>query len=291
MNSLNFLQRLQPSLATQDITTLTANDRLDLVDAINLALGDWAEAAPASLRTFPGTASFPAPQSITLTCTANSQVISGGGLTAADVGKTLVIAGDAVPHTLTSPTTLRLVYAGTTGSQAATLYGEACPLPASFESLASPVWHEDTLERRALPALQDIRRVRWFSGGAIPSLGDPLGYGIEVGNTLGGIAAPAVMRLYPVPATLQRLSFDWTGRPQSWTMTDLIKPRDLDLSDDHWTTIKTLVLARLLSTALLRTELNGAQIQTQAERALSSLRHTRSTPHSRPLTIETPEGW
>jgi hypothetical protein len=292
MNTLNFLQRLQPFLRGGDVALVNITSRLAVVNAINEALTKWTAAAPAGQRQMPGYASFPAPTQVTgISVTYNSRTISGGGFTAADVGKTVILAGDDVPHVLTSTTTLRIPYGGTTGTKTGTLYSDAFPLPAGFENFAGPVWLEAAAERRPLPVVQDLRHSRWFSNATTPVLGDPEGYGIEIGNTVAGTAPAAIMRLYPTPSVLQRLSFDYQGKPQAWTMTDLQAARDLDLADEHWQKILAMTVAELLNTDLLAEHVNPNLTIKAADRAEQDTKWLPPSPHPSPVRLGSRHNW
>jgi hypothetical protein len=123
-------------------------------------------------------------------------------------------------------------------------------------------------------------------------LGDPVGYGIEVGNTAAGGTAPrAMIRLYPFPGVLQRLSFDYFGPPQNWTMTDLTTARELGFSDEHWQNMLRMSVAELVGTTLLREDVDKARIDQQAVRAEQDTRTAPISPSPMPVRAVTPSNW
>ena len=285
MTTLYFLQRLLPFLPVTDLTTLDAGRRLALVGAINAGLKQWEKDAPVSAKTYPTAATFRAAREITLDATEDSTTIASGDITSDDLGCSLLIDGDTVPNTLTSTTSLRLPYAGTTGSGiSATLYGDAAPLPANYTGITGPVWAEWANERRQITPVPDIRRTRW-------SLYGTLCYGIE--QTRLSTGSPVnFLRLYPAPTTDLRVSFDYYGPPRAWNLTDLIKSRTLDLDDTQWENIVWLVADILPSIPGLANEsLDQQRVALQSARAGQ---HTRLTPPSanqQPITLGTPNGF
>lgn len=291
MNTLNYLARVADYLLTKDVARLQGNDKLTLLQAINSGIAKWNSAAPVSHRTHnDGVASFAAPRTVSVTVTENSQTFVCASITSADIGKTIILGGDGVPNTLLTATQFRIPYGGTTGTTTAVIYSDAYVLPANYEGIVGQVWWEST-ERRPLPLLPDLRRSCWFTSSS-PLVGEPQGYGIEVGNTAAGGSAPrAIMRLYPFPGVLQRVSFDYFGPPQNWTMTDLSTVRELGFSDEHWQNMLRLTIAELLGTTLLREDVDINRIDLQAGRAEQDIRTAPVSPSPMPVRGITPSNW
>lgn len=104
----------------------------------------WRESEPRS-------EAIRAPQTITVSVTAGSKAItfSSPSWDASWTGCTLIIGGDPIQnilvHDVSASPTLHKAYAGTTGSQTATLYHDAITLP-DAEEVLSPVMLDDHWE-------------------------------------------------------------------------------------------------------------------------------------------------
>ena len=291
MNTLNFLMRLQPFLAADDVTTMSQTHKLALLTAINDAATQWAKVVPAAHKTHAdGYAVFPAPTTVTVTVTDGSTAITG--LSASDIGKTIVITGDATPNRLVTPTKLRMPCVGASGSVQATLYGDACALPANWEGMASSVFWERDVERRDLAVAMDLYRIRKYAGREI-HLADPEYYVVETGQTADGAGAPrAILRLLPIPAVTQRLTFDYIGPPSAWSMTDFTTARELGFTEAHWIYMVQMTLGRLVKVpGMLHKDVTLDALVADAAAAEKAAQGSRPSFTPQPLMIGTPFNW
>lgn len=282
MNSLQFVSGLRPFLANRDLGTLKGNDLEAIVQAINLTQLDWWDAAPMSASNQPCSFSGPGSRSVTLTVTAGSNVVtSTPAITAADIGRSIVLDGINVRNTILDPNTLLLAYVGTGSTVAATIYGDAFGLPSGFQQLNSPVWLEATQGLPRLPMAR-IDETWIYYLQPVPFFGSsprPLYYSITAGETGAGIAPFQIMRFYPIPSTGVQVSFQYSGLPALWTVQDLVTSRALGLEDRAWLTMTDVVVQKLLFTGLLRKDLETtAGIQRVDKRAADALASIKRTP-------------
>lgn len=120
-----FLNRVARRSRTGDFTGLALNEKLDVLQAANAALQRLYDALPAYLRETTQGFTLPAPISLSVAATAGSPLVSTGTFAPTQLGCSIVIPGDAQWNQIVGPQNLRNPYTGTTGTQLATVYGDA----------------------------------------------------------------------------------------------------------------------------------------------------------------------
>jgi hypothetical protein len=300
INSLYFVSTLQGYLNVDDVGALSPKAGLTIVAAINRALSDWFSLVPSGARRVPFTEGLiHAPRVFNVQVTNNSSQISfvDPGPESTAVGCTLMLGGDNVQNTLVSPTQLHLPYRGPSGVVQGTLYGDGIALPTGFVMLASLVTcHIASTLRYELRPMSEIqpetaRPAVWLFPFSFLAAAQPTHFRIIPGQTLQGLPPNAMLQVWPPPTQECRLEFEYSGRPQPWTLADLSKPRQLDLTDHAWNYIHTLTLDHLRTSGLLASTIDRREIMADAEKARKSLENTPVPNTGSPNLLIPQPGW
>lgn len=114
MKAIAFANRLARDIDEKSVIDLTADVRLEILDAINGALQTLHAHAPVNSKTAPGSIALAAPLAISLGVTAGSCDITGYAFTAEQLYDTIRIDGDDIDNRVVGTTRLLHPYNGTT---------------------------------------------------------------------------------------------------------------------------------------------------------------------------------
>jgi hypothetical protein len=293
MNTFQFLDNLKRYLSQKDLGALSSADVATIVQAINQATTDWWDAAPHSASNIQFGIRLPGSKQVTVTTeTGSRSFTSDTALTADDVGRAIVIAGDEIKNTLTSTTSLMLP-AGITGDALATVYGNAFALPAGFQELTGSVWVESPAFGITRWPVVRMNHDDMYFLDPIPAFSStprPVYYSIRPWQTFGGVPPFQLMQFYPMPSAGVRISFSYTGLPAPWTSTDFAEVRELGFEDRMWFALVDVVVWYLANTGLLREGIDLKRVDTMKDKAMDTIRRTPAH-FAVAGTIGTPKGF
>lgn len=273
MNTFEFFQRLMRPLSVNSIEALSADDGLELVDALNASLQMFYRLAPDRNKRKSISYYLPAPRTVDITVFNGSKQIMAGLhgedgqvirteeervleldgviLVQGDsVGCSIRIEGDANWNRVDGENLLRDAYQGESGLRTATIYSDVIALDgASIESLANdPVLdtgdvlvHDDALRQYGTSCDADMHKLGYRNrSSADRRTGRPESYyiGHTGDQTFGQLNLQGLVMLDPVPLVAHNVNFDAFWRPLRFTMASLLQaPVVLPLADDLMETI------------------------------------------------------
>lgn len=250
MNTLNFLQRLNPWLVERARAKRTDEDNLAILQAINAGAGQWANATDAEVRMLPGSAMVQPSATVAISVAMGLDAVTGS-LTDGHRGQYALIPGDNSLNSVVSPTRLALPYVGsTTGAVTAVVFRNGVVLPDNWVAMQKVTVHAQTGKRDLTPAAAIDETTAQVTG-------DPLYYTLA---PLGGNSGKTVLHVWPQPASAMAVSYTAEFRPKRWIMTDFQQARELEFGD-LWEELIPYVLLQLLSTKLLKDGTTRAGIE------------------------------
>ena len=283
MKAIAFSNRLARDLDAKSVVDLTADARLEILDAINGGLQTLHARAPFQSKTTIGSISLTAPETVTLAVTNGSVDITGHAFSSDQVYRTLRIDGDTIDNQVTGSTSLLHPYAGETGTVSAVLYCDAVQLPEPYdEIIGDPV----ILETGRKLIHQKIQRNSWQR----VQVGEPLAYWIESNARNRNSGAPAAIRFDHMPDRLYRMESQFTLAPARISFSDLLAPgADIPLRAEYVEVYLLPVARAILASSRLWTDpATKAQARTDgetAERKYEALvPRTIATPNNRVRT-------
>jgi len=227
MKAIALGNRLARDLNTKSVVDLSADMRLEILDAINGGLQRLHALALHESKQTAVSLSVTAPMRITLSVTDAASSITGHAFTADDIGCTLRIDGDNIDNQVIGGTSLLHPYSGASGTVGATLYHDAVAIPEIYEELVGdPVILETgrhlTLKRPVLVVRQ--RR----------AVTEPTSYWVEANARNQNSSSPSILRLEPIPEKSYRMSIEATMAPARITFADLLSSgADVPLRSEH----------------------------------------------------------
>lgn len=283
MKAIAFGNRLARDLDAESVVDLTADTRLEILDAINGGLQTLHAHAPFQSKTTTGSITLAAPAAVTLGVTQGSVQITGHAFSSDQVYRTLRIDGDTLDNQVTGTAELLHPYSGATGTVTATLYGDAAQMPEPYEEmLGDPM----ILETGRRLVHQKIHRNSWQR----VQVGEPCAYWIESNARNRNSLAPAVIRFDRMPDRIYRLEAQFTLAPARVNFSDLLAPgADIPLRAEY-IEVYLLPIARaiLTSSRLWKDPETKAQARAAAETAESKydalVPRTIATPNGRVRT-------
>lgn len=263
MKAINFLTRLSRDLNVKSPHDLTADARLEILDAINGAIQRIDPHGGSHNRTTIGAFSAPAPVEVSIGVTPGSVDITGHTFTDDDYGKTIRVTGDGVDNQITGETSLLHPYGGDTAATvAATVYGDAIPMPEPYAELIDDPRIIELNRRlahgRCDTSLNVLKESSW-----------PRLYWVEPNAGNNNPVSRAVIRLYPMPDQAYRFEAKVSLAPVRIKFTDLLSPGgSLPVREDHVENY-LLPIARMLLThsELWRNDMTKAAAVTAGEAA------------------------
>ena len=221
---ISFANRLARDLDEKSVIELTADIKLELLDAINGGLQTLHSIAPVHSKMTTGSIPLEAPISTTLGVTNGSVEVTGILFTIDQFYRTIRISGDTIDNQIIGETKLLHPFSGVPGTVAATIYCDGVAIPEPYEEM---VGHPRILETNTLilPA-QSICQVKEVSR--------PRFYSVESNARNQDSVAPSVIRFNTLPDRGYRIESKFTLAPLRVGFADLVSPvEDIPLRAEH----------------------------------------------------------
>jgi hypothetical protein len=213
-----FTKRLMRDLREQDPAQMTADTRLELLDAINGTIQQVNSLAPFHSRITTAALELAAPVSVTLAVEKGSNQFTGYLATDADLYCTIRIDGDGdgADNQLTGSGDLLFGYAGETGTVQATIYHDALTLPQTIaEITGQPMLIENRTE-----LIQDAgREMRGYQRRAVET---PRYWWVEPNAMISNPPSPAIFRVNSLPPVLTRIEVEVLASPARIRLEDML---------------------------------------------------------------------
>ena len=221
MKALAFANRLMRDLKEKSINDLTADTRLELLDAINGGLQKLHLVAAWQSKATSVSIPLDAPVSVAIGVSLGSTTTTGPEFTADQLDRTVVITGDAIENQITGIHSLLHPYGGASGTVTAKIYCDCVAIPEPYsEIVGDPRVMEDGYRLTNFQPERDwnsarcIRRPRYFW--------------MEANAANQNSPAPFVIRFDSLPDKLYRLECMAMLAPARISFTDLLAP-DTDI--------------------------------------------------------------
>lgn len=287
MKSIAFANRLARDLDEKSVIDLTADVRLELVDAINGGLQKLHALAPTHSKITTGSIALAAPLTISIGVTTGSADITGYSFTADQLYDTIRIAGDDIDNQVVGATQLLHPYNGGTGTVAATLYCDGVAIPEPYEEMVG--------DPRILETGRDlhhhkINSVTWHR----KNVAEPCFYWLEANSRNQNSPAPSVLRLDRLPDRAYRLQSQFLLAPARITFSDLLAPgAAIPLRDEHVESYLLPVCRAILTgSRLWRDPATKTAVKNEGESAEEKYRVFASTTLATPANeVGTPYGY
>ena len=279
MKAIAFANRLARDIDEKSVTDLTADVRLELLDAINGGIQTIHAISPFQSKITTGSIPLEAPVTITLGVTAGSAEITGYAFASDQLYRTIRISGDSIDNQIAGTTQLLHPYNGGTGSVSATIYSDGVAIAEPYDEL---VGHPTVLETGRLLIHNQIR-----PGLHCKQVAEPCFYWMEANARNQNSPAPSVIRFDRLPDRSYRLQAQFTLAPARITFSDLLSPgADIPLRAE-FVEVYLLPISRaiLTSSRLWRDPTTKAQARADADSAKTEYEalapRTMATPNNR----------
>jgi len=221
MKTIALASRLMRDLKEKALADLTADARLEMVDAINSSLQKMDALAAPHSKQRPAAFSAAAPTTISIGVTAGSTEITGYTFTTTYC--TIRIDGDEIDNQIVGATTLRHPYAGETGTVSAVIYGDALLVPSTIAEIATDFF---ILETRSRVSQDFSRTIGTLDAGHHQNTqkrtGRPDRWWMEANAANQGADVPSVIRFNTLPDRAYRMQADVVMAPLRVTFADLM---------------------------------------------------------------------
>jgi len=219
MKSIALANRLSRDLDGKSFTDLSADARLEILDAINAGLQRLNSLSPNESRITTASIPLAAPAAISFTATQGSPEISGYNFTADQLYCTIRIDGDGIDNQVIGQNELLHPYAGASSTVTATVFSDAAVVPEPYDELVS---HPRVIEPgRELSPISPLL-LEWGVSARRRQTGDPLSYCVEANARNQNPPAPSVIRLGTLPGRALRLQTKFTLAPARVSFADLL---------------------------------------------------------------------
>lgn len=216
MKAIAFANRLMRDLKPASLTELSADARLEMVDAINAGIQTLDALAGSKSKITEISIPLEAPSSKTITVTRDSVDVTGADWSDDFLYRTVRIGGDAIDNQIVGPNTLLHPYSGTSGSTTATAYCDAVALPEQYLEL---VGHPRFLDQE-WPLFPSSPLCYHLCKGICR----PMKYWVEENAANQSPPAPAVIRFGSLPDQAYRLTCRALMGPARVKFADLLAP-------------------------------------------------------------------
>lgn len=215
MKAIAFANRLMRDLKPASLTELSADARLEIVDAINAAIQTLDSLAGSKSKITDISIPLEAPSSKTVTATNGSVDVAGADWTDDFLYRTVRVGGDTIDNQIVGPNTLLHPYSGTSGAVTAIAYCDAVALPEQYLEL---VGHPRFLDQDwpVYPA-----DGYWFT---TKNVCRPERYWVEENAANQAPPSPAVIRFGSLPDQAYRLTCRALLGPARVKFADLMAP-------------------------------------------------------------------
>lgn len=205
MKAIAFAQRLMRDIGEKDLASLTAADRLELVDAINGGLGKMHLNAPPHSKNSRISITLPAPKVISISVEKGSHALAGYAFDITDLFCSIFIEGDGAENQIGADGVLLFPYSGETGTVSATIYHDAAQIPEPVEELISDPENIDTGEVLLQDTTQSYRN-HSIGMRTDRRIGQPTYWATEENASNRDPVAPSIFRVDSLPDRMVRLT-------------------------------------------------------------------------------------
>lgn len=287
MTTFELATHLARRLKGGSLPALSAGATMDLVEAINVGLQECYERLPSWQRRVELSLPLAAPTTVSVGVTNGSATLASGTFSAAQIGRSVVLAGDSNWNKVASTTTLLDAYQGTTGTVAGTVYGDVVSNSlANLDGFSGPLRFADTREE-LLP--HNVRRLEPYRSGEV---GKPRYYWSEPAGASLGNSPTSHLRVYPAPDVAYVLRCDAEFRPSLVTFTTLHQAATIPLADQFLhAALLPLCEACLLRSPEWADDAKSRLVLDAAERGRALLLGQRPSAGFQPNRIFTPPGY
>ena len=288
MNAISFLARLVRDLNVSSPNDLTADARLEILDATNGAIQQIDSLSGSKSKTTVGSFFLAAPRALVFDVTNGSVEIAGNNFPVTDYAKTIRIEGDDIDNQITGGNTLLHPYTGATATVGATIYSDSLLLPEPYlEIISDPVILGEGKE-----ITQSRLRGSRFKK---KDTGRPKIYWMEGNAGNRNSTTPAVIRFHPMPEKTYRFEADVSLAPTRIKFADLLTTGTKLPVREEWVESYLLPVARgiLTTSELWRDKQTKASAVTASDKAIAKFRalspsDTYATPSNE---VGTPYGF
>ncbi len=220
MTTIELFHRIGRRAKGGDFTALSMTEQTDIAEAANAAMQECYNALPTYFKELTEGFLLPKPYPLSLDVTAQSPMVSSGSFTDEQLGRSVVIDGDAAWNQIISTDRLLNPYLGATGTVNATVYGDAVysnryPID---RIIGNPMFANQTnpaLFRRELARSDQGAWTLWQQSIGLPAFWWPQFLGNSQGNE-----PLMVMRFAPAPSIDYSINCRISYWPKRLTLAD-----------------------------------------------------------------------
>lgn len=226
MKAIALANRLSRDFAAKSVIDLTADARLEILDAINGTLQTLHNVSHHASKKTTAALFVAAPKTVEITIENGSAEITGYEFLGEDQYKTIKVGGDPIYNQISGPTNL-LHSCNGSGTVTAVIYSDAVQLPEQYSELVGDPLILDT----SSTVCPGTKLVHQFINRRIAR---PLNYWVEANARNQSPAFPAVIRFDPMPDRAYRMEVEALLAPLRVSFSDLLAPGlDLPLRSEH----------------------------------------------------------
>jgi len=293
MKAIAFANRLSRDLAQQGLADLTADARLEILDAINGGLQMLHAIAPAHTKLTVGSIPLEAPVTVSIGVTAGSVNITGTDFTTDQFYRTIRVGGDTIDNQIVGTNQLLHPYSGEGGTVTAVIYCDGVAIPQPYaEMVGDPIILET---RRHLTSCNEspVRHSTSFFRSELSysirqkQIAEPYHYWVEANAMNTNPPAPAVFRVNTLPNKAYRLQAGFMLAPARILFTDLLaEDASIPLREEQ-VELYLLPISRALlsSSSLWKDKTTRKDVQNASEKAQKEYAtlasQTLATPRNR----------
>lgn len=280
MKAIALGNRLARDIDEKSVVDLTADVRLEILDAINGGLQTMHGLAPFQSKTTISSVPLQAPVNVEIGVTDGSAEITGYDFTYDQLYRTIRIAGDPIDNQIVGTNWLLHPYNGTTQAASAIIYSDAVAVPEPIDELIGDPHILET--GRVL-----THYVPHLSEGFRKQIGEPRFYWMESNSINQNSPAPSVICFDTLPDKAYRLEARFTLSPARITFSDLLSAESAIPLRIEYIEVYLLPIARglLTSSRLWRDPSTKAQAREDAQMAARKYEmivpRTLATPNNR----------
>lgn len=277
MKAVALGNRLARDIDEKSVIDLTADVRLEILDAINGGLQAMHALAPFHSKTTTGSIPLEAPITVTLGVTNGSVEITGDPFTIDQFYRTIRIDGDVIDNQIVGAAELLHPYSGDTGTVTAIIYCDGVAIIEPYdEMIGDPRILETNSQLIHFGHLCQRKRVA-----------RPRYYVVEANARNQNSPAPSVIRFDTLPDQAYRLEAKFTLAPARIGFSDLLAPAAEIPLRSEYVEVYLLPIARgiLTSSSRWKDKETKAQARTDAETA------ERKYSELVPLHVATPRNF
>lgn len=293
MKLVSFANRLARDFKERSLAELSADARLELVDAINSPLQRMWAVMPGRDKITSICITLAAPAVVTLTVTNGSDAFTGYTVTDDQLYCTIRIGGDQADNHIVADGRLLLPYSGNSGAITATIYSDAQVLPAEYGEITRDPFDVDFRQRLYK---DDTRSPRWNypTRYAAKPIQRPTAWWVEANAADADPLYDSVFRVNSLPDQMYRLQSEASLVPPRITFADLLDAtKDIPIRDEHVEAyLLPMCRKELVTSTLWRNKDAIAAVTREGENALARYELLANTTNSLPDNrVGIPIGW